>query len=287
MKKPSKITVKHFFEKKVKPQLVYNDLELGHPIYYRITYKRKTTNIRSFTGAIMTEKAYNKFNETNEVDIYETNYSNQNPNLKLENELIYIRKALDFIIEENENISAFDDSFVENLKTFFIDLKETLYTQAWRYYIQNIEFKTAQTKTKFKQYTLEQVLKLKQPPPTKEDIDFDNSFNSIDENKRHFLQEQFYYIFNKEQSLFYSLNTLKEVTGFDAFPFIHKNTIKFWHVINLILIVYPNTIFIDFLINFDLDKIIKANNNNNLVTNEEIKIICNKLKNNHLGIYFK
>ena len=119
MNKKSKITVKHYLEKKVKPTVVYPAIELGFPLYYRITYKRKTTNLKSFTGAIMTEKAYEHFKETNKVDNYETNYKRSCINLRLENELLFLEKALEEITRNNENISAFDEYFIENLKTFF------------------------------------------------------------------------------------------------------------------------------------------------------------------------
>lgn len=284
MSKQSKITVKHYFEKKVKPQLVYDDLPLGHPLYYRITYKRKTTNIKSFTGAIMTEKAYLEFDKTNKPNAYETNYRNPIINLKLENELFFIQKALENIIETHENISAFDEYFVEYLKSFFIDLQESLFYQGWYKYNQEIELKKKSKNSK--PMTVKQILNQKFAP-TKEDIEFESQYKKYDDDTNYYLKEQFYYIFNKEKSLIYCLNILKQTTGLDAFPFIHANTIKFWHVIGLILRVYEHTIFIDFFINYDVQKIIKANNSNNIVTNDEIINICNKLKNNHLGIYFQ
>lgn len=284
MNKKSKITVKHYLEKKVKPTVVYPDIELGFPLYYRITYKRKTTNLKSFTGAIMTEKAYEHFKETNKVDNYETNYKRSCINLRLENELLFLEKALEEITRNNENISAFDEYFIENLKTFFNDLEESLYFQGWYKYVQELDLKEKPINQK--PLTVKQILNQKFIE-SKEDIEFNDKYKKFDVDTSYYLKEQFYNIFNKDKSLIYCLNTLKETTGFDAFPYIHANTIKFWHVIGLILKVYPNTLFIDFFINFDLQKIIKMNSNNKTVTNNEIELICNKLKNNHLGIYFK
>jgi hypothetical protein len=271
MNKKSKITVKHYLEKKVKPTVVYDDIELGFPLYYRITYKRKTTNLKSFTGAIMTEKAYEYFKKTNKVDDFETNYKGSYINLRIENELLFLEKALEEITRNNENISAFDEHFIENLKTFFNDLEESLYFQGWHKHIQELDLKEKPINKE--PLTVKQILNKKT-----DDYDDDTNYH---------LKGEFYHIFNKDKSLIYCLNTLKETTGFDAFPYIHANTIKFWHVIGLILKVYPNTLFIDFFINFDLQKIIKMNSNNKNVTNNEIELICNKLKNNHLGIYFK
>lgn len=284
MSKTSKITVKHYLEKKVKPIRVYSDTELGYPLYYRITYKRKTTNIKSFTGAIMTEKAYEHFSNTNEVYSYETNYKTGFINLKLENELFFIQKAVEEIVKNDNEIVVFDEYFIENLKTFFIDLEESLFSQGWYKYDQELDLKV---KNKIsKPLTTKQLLNQKFTE-TKEDIEFNKQYKKFDDDTSYYLKESFYHIFNKEKSLIYCLNTLKEVTGFDAFPFIHLNTIKFWHVIGLILRVYERTLFIDFFINYDIEKIIKANNSNESVTNEEIINICNKLKNNHLGVYFK
>ena len=288
MSKQSKITVKHYLEKKVKPTVVYRDLPLGYPLYYRITYKTKTTNLRSFTGAVMTEKAYEQFKNTNKPDAYETNYKVAHINLKLENELFFLEKAIEEIAKSDENIEVFDKYFIENLKTFFNDLQECLFFQAWLNYEQEIELKNKRISSGkiLKPLTVTQILNQK-ITKTKEDIQFENQYKNIDESKRFFLEEQFYYIFNQEKSLIYSLNILKEVTGFDAFPYIHSNTLKLWHVIGLILRIHERTLFIDFFINYDVEKIIEANNKNIIVTDEEIKNICNKLKNNHLGVYFK
>ena len=288
MSKQSKITVKHYLEKKVKPTVVYRDLPLGYPLYYRITYKTKTTNLRSFTGAVMTEKAYEQFKNTNKPDAYETNYKVAHINLKLENELFFLEKAIEEIAKSDENIEVFDKYFIENLKTFFNDLQECLFFQAWLNYEQEIELKNKRISSGkiLKPLTVTQILNQK-ITKTKEDIQFENQYKNIDESKRFFLEEQFYYIFNQEKSLIYSLNILKEVTGFDAFPYIHSNTLKLWHVIGLILRIHERTLFIDFFINYDVEKIIEANNQNIIVTDEEIKNICNKLKNNHLGVYFK
>ncbi|WP_233882079.1 hypothetical protein [Tenacibaculum piscium] len=286
MIKKSKITVKHYLEKKVKPLRVYRDLPLGYPLYYRITYKRKTTNLKSFTGAVMTEKAYEHFKKTNKALNYETNYQQTDVfHLKIEKELFFIEKALEEIINNDEDISAFDEYFIEKLKTFFKGLEESLYSQGWYKYKQKLDLMKV-SKFREEPYTVKEILNQK-IILSKEDVNFEKKYEKFEELTRHHEQEEFYYIFNKEKSLIYSLNILKKITGLDAFSYIHTNTIKFWHVIGLILSVYPHTLFIDFFINFDIDKIIKKNNNNKTVTNSEIKTICNKLKNNHLGVYFK
>ena len=84
---------------------------------------------------------------------------------------------------------------------------------------------------------------------------------------------------------------IKKVTGFDLEPFIYKETLKLWYVINLILIEYSkndNYFFIDFFINYDVDKLIKINEKQNYpVNNKEIDTICKLLINNHLDRFIK
>jgi hypothetical protein len=286
MSKTSKITVKHYLEKKVKPMLVYDDIEYGYPLYYRITYKRKTTNIKSFTGAVMTEKAYEYFRSTNEVHSYETNYKAGFTHLKLENELLFIEKAVEQIVNQDSDIVVFDEYFVENLKTFFNDLKESLYYQGWYSYTQKLDLRVKK-QTRKKPYTVSEILNQK-INLSNEDIDFDNQYKKFSDDEKGYNQERFYHIFNKEKSLIECLNVINDVSEVDLFPYIHKNTLKYWQVIGLILITYPNTVFIDFFVNYDIQRILEVKEKNNVdLTNIEVTDICNKLKNNHLGIYFK
>ncbi|MBF7091116.1 hypothetical protein IUY40_06150 [Flavobacterium sp. ALJ2] len=285
MTKQSKITVKHYLEKKVKPTMVYDDLPLGYPLYYRITYKRKTTNLKSFTGAIMTEKAYEHFKTTNEVLSYETNYKTGFTHLKLEDELLFLEKAIEQLVNKNSDIVVFDEYFVENLKTFFNDLRESLYFQGWYSYKQKLDLRV-KDKSRKSPLTVSEILNQK-IDLSKEDIDFNNQYKKFNDEKG-YNQERFYHIFDKGKSLIECLNIIKEVTEIDLFPYIHKNTLKYWQVIGLILIAYPRTIFIDFFVNYDIKKILDIKEKNNVdLTAIEVTDICNKLKNNHLGIYFK
>ena len=262
MAKQSKITVKHYLEKKVKPIFFEEEKIEAYPLYYRITYKTKTTNLRSFTGAVMTETTYENFKKTNNCEGFDIDY---NPKyiykLKLDNELLFIEKAIEYITNNNDNINVFDKDFTEKIKCFFVDLKNSLYYQGW--------------------YKHKQQISLIEPTETKEDIEFENQYKE----KYFFLKVDFFEIFNKKKSLNESLDVLKKVTGFDATRFIHKNTLKFWHVIDLILFVYRDTLFIDFFVNYDVNKIIKTNKDNNFVSSEEIILICNRLKNSYLKLY--
>jgi hypothetical protein len=279
----SKITVKHYLEKKVKSKIIYDNL-VAFPLYYRITYQRKTTNIKSFTGALMTEKAYEIFNETNEVYNYETNIL-KNINLNLSAELFFIENALHEIIKEDADSDPFDTDFTEKIKTYFEDLKESLLFQGWYSHKPSLQISSF-NKSKNKTYTVEDILNQK-IVLTPADIDFNSRYEKLDQLSG-FYQSNFYNSFNKENTLLQNLIFIKEVTNFDLLPFIHSDTIKFWQVIHLILLTYEKTIFIDFLTNYNTDRIIETNKKVDYsVSNDEIVKVCEKLVNNHLGIYIK
>ena len=97
-----KITVKRFLNKKLKPLEVYKDLELGYPLYYSITYNRKTQHIKSLCGAVMTQKAFEYLEQTGEPLNYETNYQITYIKVNLKDELFLITKALELIINNEK-----------------------------------------------------------------------------------------------------------------------------------------------------------------------------------------
>jgi len=204
-----KITVKRFLNKKLKPLEVYKDLELGYPLYYSITYNRKTQHIKSLCGAVMTQKAFAKF--------------------------------------------------MHNL-----DPKEKIIPK------------------KLKSYTFEQLQKIK---PQKKELDFENIYSFLGENKGFYYAQQFYYCFNQSQNLLYSITVLSEVLKIDISKFIYIDTLKFWQVISLIERVHERQNLIEFVLSFDENKYIALNKKQGYnLTEEEIKIISNRLKNRVLNI---
>lgn len=70
-----KVTVKHYLEKKVKPILIYGEV-WAYPLYIRITVNRRTTQLKSITGALMSEKAFEHYISTGKVYNYETHLEN-------------------------------------------------------------------------------------------------------------------------------------------------------------------------------------------------------------------
>lgn len=66
-----KITVKHYLNKRVKPLIGFDDNKKRWPVYIQITQNRKTTQIRSFTNAALTEEEFETFLETGKTPLSE------------------------------------------------------------------------------------------------------------------------------------------------------------------------------------------------------------------------
>jgi hypothetical protein len=250
-----KITVKSFLNKKLKPIKVYDDIEeLGYSLYYSITYNRKTQYIRSFTGAIMTEKAFNYLQETNKPLYYETNYSSNVSMVKLENELEYIKKAVSFIVNDNQKNDIYDSDFIIQLKDYFKDLRESLLFIGWLNY--NIHINEEH----------------------KNEKETENMFKEFKDP--YYEIEQFYYSFNKEKTLIHNISQLEKVLNIDLKKYFFPEILKLWYVIDLIIKSYKHhSIKVDFIVNYDENKYIETNKKLKYpVTNQEIKDISKILK---------
>lgn len=257
MSKQSKVTVKRYLETKVKPVDKYFDNKLRYPLYYRITYKRKTTNVKSFTGLYLTNEVLQKLEE-NPKDFDQ----------KVVNELDYLKIALQDIINKNPDIEIFDNDLILKIKIYFEDLNTSLLYLGW------IKF----------DYNCENDINISE----QNNNDFNSPYSEFGKESK-FYQNQFYGVFNKENTLLVNLYYIKKVTGFDLKPYIHKETLKVWYVISLVLTEFskPNR-FIDLFINYDLEKLIKLNENQNYpVSNDEIDLICKMLIHSHLHRYIK
>ncbi|MGV0931580.1 hypothetical protein ACTS95_14875 [Empedobacter brevis] len=277
----SKITVKRYLNKKLKPTLVYDDIELGYNLYYSITYKRKTQNLKSLLGAVMTEKAFEHLEATGEPLHRETNYTNYTPALdfKLSNELSYLVKAVEYLTE-NGIKDIFDADFTNELKDYFNSLQETLYFIGWLRY--DVKIMPIEVDSKpIKEMNLKEL--------------YAQKFEETDEEKRikeaykdskndlEYIIEQFYYIFNKEKNLLDNLEIFSDVTKINLEKYFYTDTLKLWYVIKLILNTHQNSLRITFLIDFDIDKYIKQNKKLKYpVTDLEIKNISNLLRNSAL-----
>lgn len=285
-----KITVKRFFNKKLKtkPIMVYDDLEdLGYPLYYSITYNRKTQHIKSLCGAVMTEKAFNHLEQTNEPLYYETNYLPTEYTVRLKDELFLITKATEIIINSEDYENILDPEFIPRLKEYFEDLRNALYFQGWLKYMQNADLKPKPRKGNRvpKAYTIADLEKIK---PKQKEIDFENAFiGLVDEKDVYYFAQQFYYCFNQKNNLLYNLSVLEKILKIDLTKYIYIDTLKFWQVIHLMELTHEGALLIQFVTDFDPKKYIELNKKMKYsLTDNEIILISKKLKNRVLNISF-
>ncbi|MEG2309761.1 hypothetical protein [Chryseobacterium sp.] len=276
----SKITVKRFLNKKIKPIAVYDDLmHLGYPLYYSITYNRKTQYLKSLTGAIMTEKAFEILQKTEKPFNYETNYLKGISEVKLINELEYIKNAVSFIVNENKKDNILDDDFIPKLKSYFNSLDTSLFYIGWLKYNWNITHKNDLKKGKT--YTAKEILNIK----IKHSSDEERMKKLYKAFKMPYFEiEQLYYSFNRDKNLLHSIEIVENILSTDLKQYFYLDTLKLWYVIDLV-IKYHNTnnegkaLKIDFILNNDINKYISLNENFKYpLLENEIFEICKILK---------
>lgn len=125
MKKTGKVTVKHYLEKKVNPVLIYRDT-LAYPIYVRITVNRKTTQLKSITEALMSEKAFEHYNKTGEIYNHETEIINAtNYYLSFEEEPKLIQLCIEILASKYKNFDFSNRNVREQLITFLTSTRKT------------------------------------------------------------------------------------------------------------------------------------------------------------------
>lgn len=264
-----KITVKRFLQKRLKPIEVYDDLEdLGYYLYYSITYNRKTQHVRSLTGAVMTERAFNYLEEKGSPLNYETNYQySEYHNLNLTNELNYIRKAVNYIIESSEdknNLNIFDEFFIPTLREYFESLETTLYRLGWLKPLVNVHF--SKNEQYFKKEYNEEYERLKELYS-----EFEHPISEV---------EELFFTFNKERNLIAGIRRIEKIFKIEIEKYFHKNTIKYWYLIDLVLKFHTERAMkIDFLLDFNEKGYKKMNENLKYpLSNREIEIFSKFLK---------
>ncbi len=278
-----KITIKRYLNKRIKPIQVFINLEeLGYPLYYRITYNRKTQDIKSLTGAVMTEKAFNHLQETSEPLYYETNYLKSYSDVKLKDEFNYLQKAVSFIVNERQKIDIFDSEFLEALKSYFEALDTSLFSLGWydyrhfkSHFLHNK--KERQTNKIPKLYTVKDVYN-KKIEITEDEKRMQELYKDF--SLQEFEMEQFYFSFNRDKNLIASINQIEKVTGKDLKPYFYKDALKYWYVINLVVNSFEHTALkIDFILDFDPAKYIELNRKYKYpVSDDEIILISKELK---------
>lgn len=274
MSKPSKITVKHYLEKKVKPILIYGDTE-SYPIYCRITYKRKTTNFKSFTNTLMSEKAYDYYCKNNSLYNYETHPPTT---FTLDEEIKFIEQSIKRMTENEHDLDVFNEYFLFELKKYLEPIDQRLLELGWFAYHTVDLSKEPITKKYYKDgivkpMTVSQILKAKPSEEQKRLIELYPNEQFYSNPKR------FYELFNKENSLLYNIETFNKIVGLDISNYFFNGTLLYWKVIDLVSKLYRGKPTIEFLDNCTVDEIYNLSNN---LKKEEIELAINSLKNNIL-----
>ncbi|REG92994.1 hypothetical protein [Flavobacterium aquicola] len=274
MNKPSKITVKHYLEKKVKPILIYGDIE-AYPIYCRITYKRKTTNFKSFTGVLMSLKAYDYYCKNNSLYHSETHPS---LTFTLDEEIKFIEQSIKRMTENKPDLDVFNEYFLFELKKYLEPIEQRLLELGWFAY-HKVDLSKEPIEKKYykdgivKPMTVSQLLKIK---PSKEK----KRLKELYPNDQFYSNpKRFYELFNKENSLLYNIETFNKIVGLDISNYFFDGTLLYWNVIDLIIKQNRGKTTIEFLDNYTINE---AHNLIGIFKKEEIESAINSLKNNIL-----
>jgi hypothetical protein len=119
-----KVTVKHYLEKKVNPILIYGDT-LAYPVYVRITVNRKTTQLKSITEALMSEKAFEHYKGTGEIYNYKSQIMNTtNHFLSLKEEPNLIQSCIETLAVRHKDFDFSNRSIREQLTSFLTNTME-------------------------------------------------------------------------------------------------------------------------------------------------------------------
>lgn len=123
MSKIGKVTVKHYLEKKVKPIEIYGDT-LAYPVYVRITVNRRTTQLRSITETLMSEKAFEYYRNTNEVYSHETKLGFLTL-IPFKDEPQLIKLSIETLAEKESNFDFSDRNVRKQLNSLLTSARET------------------------------------------------------------------------------------------------------------------------------------------------------------------
>ena len=128
-----KVTVIHYLEKKVKPTLIYGDV-LAYPLYVRITVNRATTQIKSLTGALMSEKAFSIYADTGKKYNYETKeIGGVNFHLSIEKEVELIQLCVETLLMKKNNFNFSSRNIRTQLAELLTSTRESITRIGWEY----------------------------------------------------------------------------------------------------------------------------------------------------------
>jgi hypothetical protein len=115
-----KITIKHYLNKRLQPSIIYDGIT-AYPLYLQIIAQRRTQQIKSFTAAYMSEKAFEILQSGGNRSKYmeETNQTEW-VGIYLEDEPIILEAAIRYLIENNIKYSLKSEQFREFVENYTI-----------------------------------------------------------------------------------------------------------------------------------------------------------------------
>lgn len=217
-----KVTVKHYLNTNISIQELapngkyLNDI-IYHPIYVQITFARKTTQIRSYTGIFLTSEDYTYYKN----GIYEKMADAEKVKYLI-CEPKRIQSAIEYLLNKRENDVDRTDFLSGGIINKFDDIRGD-------------------------------VEELMQPMEVKL-IEFGWSYLNMISNRC--LKEKtmdIHNVFRIDMNLVTILNIIKQKTNYDLALFFEKGELNFWNNINLLIEKYEKEeySFIDFIENYD------------------------------------
>lgn len=273
MSKQSKITIKHYLEKKGN-HISLNGGKIGFPLYCQVTYKRKTTKFRSFTLAVMTEIGFNDYSTKNTINLKEAFI----PNLNIEKEVKLIELSIENITKDNEDLNVLDKYFLIELKIYFEPIKERLLKTGW-FFFGSIDLSKPIQKPRKKAYTVSEILNQKS---SDEEIRIGKLYKNTDETMNH---KRFYETFNQENTLLENIYRTNTILKTDIKPYFFNGTLLYWEIVELVLMYYKDLTTIEFLEKFSVDDLYKFSQKAKFeFKKEHFELICNELNNRILSL---
>lgn len=241
MANQSKITVKHYLEKKGN-YISFNGGKKGFPLYCQVTYKRKTTKFKSFTRAVMTEIGYNDYYQKNIINLDEVFI----PNLDIEKEIKLIELSIKNITIGNIDLNVLEKSFLTSLKVYFEPISQRLIKTGW-FFFHTLDLSEKPINSKKEAYTVDDILNFK---PSNEEIRISTLYKSSDKTINH---KRFYQTFNEENTLLENIYRINTILKIDIRPYFFNGTLMYWEIVELILIFYKGLTTIEFLERFNIE----------------------------------
>lgn len=218
-----KVTVKHYLNANIiireldsKDEYKQNSI-IYHPVYIQISFARRTTQIRSYTEIILTERDYEYYKNGDYEKMSKVEKAKH-----LTRELQGVKAAIEYLLNKREAEFNKGDILQSGTINKFDDIRYDVENLMEPLEVKLIEFGWAYLAMASQRY------------PHMETNNLHNAFR-LDEN------------------LIISLNLIKQVTGYDLTSFFPRKEIVFWKNVNFLIEKYRSEeySFMDFVGSYD------------------------------------